>query len=60
MQLKVGMGSESESDNRNFPESELESDEETSDSTALVQSRWNKQHFPPTCYFINQLLDAKK
>jgi len=38
MQLKVGVGPESEleSDNRNCPESELESDDESSDSTALV------------------------
>jgi len=35
IQLKVGVGPESDSDNRNFPESELESDDETSDSTAL-------------------------
>jgi len=43
MQLKVGVGSESEleseSDNRNFPESELESDDETFDSTALVTAQ---------------------
>jgi len=31
IQLKVGVGPESDSDNRNFPES----DDETSDSTAL-------------------------
>jgi len=38
LQLKVGVCpvSELESDNRNFPELELESDDETSDSTALV------------------------
>jgi len=45
IQLKVGVGPESEleSDNRNCPESEsaLESDDETSDSTALVSTPTN-------------------
>jgi len=45
IQLKVGVGPESEleSDNRNCPESEsaLESDGETSDSTALVSTPTN-------------------